>query len=274
MSRPDLPSLLVVAVQAARVGADQALRGFRQRGVINRKQGTELVTEFDLASEHAIKEYLSHAFPSIPVVGEEEGGAIDSPMHWLVDPIDGTTNFAHGHPFWAVSIGLAIHGVPHVGCVFAPCLDCTWTGFLGGPSERNGQSCFASTVSDFADAFLATGFPYDRQTSEDNNLAAFASLQKQAVGIRRCGSAAIDLCLVADGTYDGFWEHKLRPWDLCAGTVIAWGAGAIATDYEGGEAILSTGTVVAGNPQIQPSLLARLQDVQRSRGDRPDASCR
>jgi myo-inositol-1(or 4)-monophosphatase len=197
-------------------------------------------------------------------VGEEEGGTRASGAHgatWYIDPLDGTTNFVHGHPFFCVSIGLFVGAVPVVGAVVAPALRTEWTGAVGVGSTRNGEPCTVSQVQRFADALLATGFPYDRQTSRVNNFDAFVAIKKQVQAVRRCGSAAIDLCFVGDGTYDGYWERKLKPWDMAAGAAIVRAAGGRVTTLFGDEGDVIAGNVIATNGRIHDALVEALAKV-------------
>lgn len=249
------------ARDVGRVAADAALAGFRSGARIDRKQGTELVTQYDFAAEQVLRERLADATPEIPVVAEEHGGSAEGDRVWYADPIDGTTNFAHGHPFWCVSIGLVVRGMPIAGAVVAPALGLEWIGWMGGPALRNGETCRVSSIDSLGDALLATGFPYDRHTSPDNNFDAFSALQKKAVGIRRCGSAAIDLCLTADGTYDGYWEKKLRPWDIAAGLAIVRAAGGTITSMLGEPLDLLAGNVTASNGRLHDALVNALRAV-------------
>ncbi len=260
MTPKQLRHFALLAREVAHAAGQVALRGYRTRARIDRKQGTELVTEFDFAAEALIREKLEAAEPGIPIVAEEGGGTHASDAFWCADPIDGTTNFAHGHPLWAVSIGLVVEGVPTAGAIVAPALGLEWVSWNGGITLRNGEPCVVSEADSIGDALLATGFPYDRQTSPDNNVREFAFLQKRAVGIRRCGSAALDLCLVSDGSYDGYWEKKLRPWDLAAGIVMVRSAGGVVTSMDGQEPDLLQGHVVATNGRIHDTLIGLLRE--------------
>jgi myo-inositol-1(or 4)-monophosphatase len=250
-----------LALRVAQEAGALAARGFRRPMRVTHKGSIDLVTEFDHASERLIRERLAAEAPETAVVAEEGGGTIGSELTWFADPIDGTTNYVHGHPFWCVSIGLMAHGVCVAGAVVAPALDTWWMGALGATSLRNGEECRVSEVAVLDDALLATGFPYDRKTSPDNNFNAFIELKKQAQGVRRCGSAALDLCFVADGTYDGYWERKLRPWDLVAGSCVVNGAGGNITDLRGGPPDVSQGNLVVTNGHLHGALLAALAPV-------------
>jgi myo-inositol-1(or 4)-monophosphatase len=256
---------LDVALVAAREAGAVIAAGWRKRVVAEHKSRVELVTEFDRQSETLLREALGRSTP-FPVVGEEQGGerakGSDDPT-WYVDPLDGTTNFVHGHPFWCVSIGLFVGQAPALGVVVAPSLGVEWTGIVGVGAQRNGEPCHVSTAADLEHALLATGFPYDRRTSQDNNFEAFVEIKKKAQAVRRCGSAAIDLCFVGDGTYDGYWERKLKPWDMGAGVPIVLAAGGRVTDYEGKDGDLRIGHIVATNRHVHDELVGALCAVPR-----------
>jgi myo-inositol-1(or 4)-monophosphatase len=255
-------AILQIALHAARDAARIVLAGWRKHPVAEHKSVIDLVTSFDRDSERFLRQRLSAETP-FAIVGEEEGGQRaqgEGAPTWYVDPIDGTTNFVHGHPFFCVSIGLLVGTRPLLGAVVAPALATEWTGGLGLPARRSGDVCVVSQVSSFDDALLATGFPYDRRSSEDNNFDAFVAIKKRVQAVRRCGSAALDLCLVADGTYDGYWERKLKCWDLAAGAAIVRAAGGRVTTFDGDEDVTS-GHVVATNGEIHDALLAELRAV-------------
>ncbi|MBV9947194.1 MAG: inositol monophosphatase, partial [Myxococcales bacterium] len=232
----DFPGLLGAALEAAREAAALVQTGWRNHPTAAHKRArVDLVTQFDRRSETLLRERLTRTTP-FPVVGEEEGGRRASESEratWFVDPLDGTTNFVHGHPFWCVSLGLVAGSTPLLGVVVAPSLHVEWTAVPGSPPLRNGVPCAVSDVALLDDALLATGFPYDRRTNPDNNFDAFVAIKKKCQAVRRCGSAAIDLCLVADGTYDGYWEKRLGPWDVAGGCAMVLAAGGRITGYSG-----------------------------------------
>jgi myo-inositol-1(or 4)-monophosphatase len=235
------------------------LGGYRKRPTPTEKARHDLVTEFDLKSEALIVERLRSATPELGLVAEEGGGE-QKPLSWFCDPLDGTANFVHGHPFWAVSIGLLERGQPVAGAVVAPALGLTWIGFQGGLARRGDENCHVSETAELGQALVATGFPPDRQTAPGNNLDTFVRVQKVVRGVRRCGSAAIDMCLVADGTYDAYWERRLNAWDLAAGAAVLASAGGRLSALDGGPADLSVGHVIASNGRIHAQLQALLAD--------------
>lgn len=249
-----------LALRIARDAANLALRGYRHPKRVSRKGAIDLVTEYDTASEALIVARLREAMPGVPIVAEEGGGTSGADLTFYVDPIDGTTNYAHGHPFWCVSIGV-LDGArqPVAGAIVAPSIDTWWQGSRGAPTVRNGEACRVSTTAALEDALLATGFPYDRKTSAMNNFDAFVEMKKRALGVRRCGSAAIDLAMVADGTYDGYWELKLKPWDVAAGACLVLGAGGRLSGVDGSAVDLPSGNVVATNGAIHDELVAVLE---------------
>jgi myo-inositol-1(or 4)-monophosphatase len=263
----DLPALVKLAQSAAREAAALAEAGWRKRPEAEHKGRTDLVTRFDRESEALLRARLSAGSP-YAVVGEEAGGGeallLDAPA-WCVDPIDGTTNFVHGHPFWCVSVGLLVKRQPVLGVVVAPTLRTEWAGVAGLWATRNGEPCGVSDASRLEDSLLATGFPYERDNDAENNFDAFVAIKKKCQAVRRCGSAAIDVCSVADGTYDGYWENKLKPWDVAAGIAIALGAGGTVTGYDAGPPDVTRGQIIATNGRIHATLVAELGKVAARR---------
>ena len=273
MNDDELERILTTARSAAHEAAELVRTGFRKHPVVEHKGAVDLVTSYDRNSETLLRERLGPAL-GFAIVGEEQGGryASDTPT-FFIDPIDGTTNFVHGHPFWCVSVGLVVDAQPVLGVVVAPSLGLEWYGYLAksgkhravrrtlGDAGRDEQ-CAVSPMSKFSDSLLATGFPYDRRTSPDNNFDAFVAIKQKCQAVRRCGSAAIDLCLVADGTYEGYWERKLRPWDIAAGIALVHAAGGRVSEFEGGAGCIASGHVVATNGHIHDALLAELASVR------------
>lgn len=251
------------AVQAAH---GILLEGFRSRPRATLKSSEiDFVTEYDRRSEIVIKEALAPL--GLAIVGEESGGT-PADYTFFVDPLDGTTNYLHGHPFFAISIGLCAADVPVLGVVHAPALGVTWSAIRGRGATRNQELCRVTDTARLEDALLATGFPYDRRESDADNLYEFIRLKKVTRGVRRCGSAAIDVCMVADGTYDGYWEMKLNPWDWAAATCILHEAGGTSSRYDGSafdvreprEGLRRT-ELVASNGHVHAAILAELNDT-------------
>jgi myo-inositol-1(or 4)-monophosphatase len=259
----DLARIARIAEEAADEAAKFLMTGYRTHvGFEHKGNRSDLVTKFDRDSEALLKRALAPA--GVAVVGEETGGAA-ADLTLYVDPLDGTTNYAHGHPFFSVSIGLVFRGAPIFGVVVAPALGVRWAGGRDARSTRDGKTCAVSEVAALDDALLATGFPSDRRTNPLNNFDAFVAIKQRAQAIRRCGSAAIDLCLVADGTYDGYWERKLQPWDLAGGAAIVVAAGGSVTSFDGSPLDFSHGHVLASNGKLHRELVEELGRIPSTR---------
>lgn len=253
------PKLFEIAQRAAARAAAHTLTGFRTHPVFERKGRSDLVTRFDRESEAILREELEKT--GIAVVGEETGGS-PAEEAFYVDPIDGTTNFVHGHPFYCVSIGLVRGGDPIFGIVTAPALGITWRSIASEKvAWRNDQPCRVSETRELIDSLLATGFPYDRSDERTNNFKPFMHMKMHAQAIRRCGAAAIDMCLVADGTYDGYWERRLNPWDVAGGAAIVRGAGGTVTLPDGSSFDARKGEALATNGLIHEALRTELAKV-------------
>jgi myo-inositol-1(or 4)-monophosphatase len=258
----DLAKLTCAALTVAREAAQLVLEGYRSRPAVQRKASyADLVTQYDLQSERVIRQRLGELTPEIAIVGEEEGGHVGDAPTWFCDPIDGTVNFAHGHPFFCVSIGLMYRGLPLAGAVVAPALQLEWHGFTGGGVFRNGERCSVGQPVELADALVATGISpvMRRHGHPEDNLAAFCRVTPAVRDIRRCGSAALDLTFVADGTYDAYWERRLAPWDIAAGAALVLAAGGRITDLLGGGYDLTRGYVLASNGHVHEALLELLR---------------
>lgn len=263
--------LLAIALDVAREAGKIVERGWRHGVRAEHKGPVDLVTKFDRESEEFLRNAL-HARTGFAVIGEENGAdagtdkSQDDDATWYVDPIDGTTNFVHGHFFYCVSVGLSKRNQPILGAIVAPSLRTEWTGLVGvgaarSVALRNGEPCIVSSVDQFSDSLLATGFPYDRSNDRENNFDAFVSIKKSCQAVRRCGSAALDLCLVADGTYDGYWERGLKPWDMAAGAAILTAAGGKISIYDGSAFDVRRPEVVATNGHIHTALTHALARV-------------
>jgi len=241
--------------------AGRILLNFFGKNPATRKKGEiDLVTDADLRSEEAVVRILRNRFPKDAVLAEESGESRPlAERVWIVDPLDGTTNFAHSFPFFAVSIGLQVEGEIVVGVVFNPVLNERYEAVRGKGSYLNGTRLAVSGVTTLQDSLLATGFPYTIHEDPDRVLRNFRKLITKAQGVRRPGAAALDLCLVAAGVFDGFWEEGLKPWDTAAGVVIVEEAGGKLTTYEGTPFAPHEKTVVASNSLIHEPLLATLR---------------
>jgi len=258
----DATEPLETARAAARAAAE-LLRDVRPHDVRHKGNPRDLVTEWDLRSEEVIRRVLAERAPGVPVLGEEGGqGAGAGAQRWLVDPIDGTVNFAHGLPIWAVSIALEDAGQIIAGVVAAPQLGWWFEAAAGrGAHDGLGAVLRPSAIAALDQAMLTTGFPYDRATRPDNNFAEWEHFQRRAGACRRLGAASIDLCLVACGKLDGYWERHLKPWDAAAGALIVAEAGGIVTNWTGGRFDVHEGAVVATNGAIHEELVAELARV-------------
>lgn len=262
MDERELAEALDEAVHLAEGAADLVMKGWRSGTAVRKKGAIDLVTEWDLRSEEFLRRGLARAFPGHAVVAEEGENRGEGELTWYVDPLDGTTNFAHGHPFFAVSMGLCHGAEPLLGVVAAPALRVVWHGARGLGAFRNGERCRVTDCRDLADALCATGFAYDRQTNPDDNLREYRAFMKRTRGIRRCGSAAIDLSMTADGTYDLYWEQRLSPWDLAAGACLVLAAGGQLSDYDGAPADIRRGMLVATNAHLHQPTLALLAEAR------------
>ena len=258
----DLHELLETARRAART-AMQVLAGARAAEIRSKNNPRDLVTEWDLRSEAAIRTALEERAPGIAILAEEGGQSGSGAYRWLVDPIDGTVNFAHGLPLWSISIALEDdHQRPLVGVVAAPALGWWFEAIAGhGARDHSGAPLRVSAQTRLDQALLSTGFPYDRATHPVNNFAEWEHLQRVAGACRRLGCASIDLCLVACGWLDGYWERRLKPWDVAAGGLVVAEAGGTVTSMTNGTFEPHSGEVVATNGAIHNELIGELARV-------------
>ncbi|MCD6497074.1 MAG: inositol monophosphatase [Deltaproteobacteria bacterium] len=264
MNEQELEQALAGALEAARLGSDRVMAGWDHSFEFHKKGVVDLVTRFDRESERAIVGFLAERFPDDGVVAEEGGPTKRTGTRvWYVDPLDGTTNFVHGLPLFGVSVGLVLDDVPQVGVVQVPALGWTFAARRGGGATWNGRPMRASAVDEMDSALSVTGFPYSRRSQADR-LGRFVShFLTRAQGLRRLGAAALDLCFVARGWIDVYWESELKPWDLAAGIVICEEAGGAVTDWKGGPAssALFSGQVAASNGRLHEDLLGVLAEM-------------
>lgn len=226
--------ILATAQEAARKAGAHLRKQYGKQCSVTFKGEINLVTQVDLESQEIIREIIKNTFPSHSILGEEDlDDQQDQELLWVIDPIDGTTNFAHALPVFCVSIAFMASGISKVGVVYIPLLEEMFHAVRGGGAYLNGKQLAVSTEENLGNCLLATGFPYDRRESKENNLNHFNKLILKVRGIRRMGSAAIDLCYTAAGRFSGFWEPKLHPWDTAAGYLLVEEAGGKVTDFSG-----------------------------------------
>jgi len=254
----EVDRLAEVARRAAQAGAAQLLKHFGQLERIREKgRAGDLVTEADLAAEQAVLAVLEEDTPELGVLAEESGrrAGRGSELEWCVDPLDGTTNYAHRYPFFGTSIGLTWRGQPLLGALAVPALEQLYWAAPGLGAWCNDTPIRVSSCDVLASSLLVTGFAYDRHDRLDNNYAEFAWFTHRTRGVRRGGAAAVDLAFVADGRLDGYWERGLSPWDLAAGVVLVEQAGGVVCAYDGGPARLEDGRLIACTPGIRQALI-------------------
>jgi len=255
--------LLDTARAAVRAASD-LLATARPQAIKTKSNPRDLVTEWDVRSEELIRKTLEERTPGVPILGEEAGqtGGDHTSGRWLVDPIDGTVNFAHGLPLWSVTVAFEQDGEITAGVVGAPALGWWFEAEAGGGARDATGPIGVSAIPRLDQALLTTGFPYDRATHPINNLLEWEHLQKRAGACRRLGCASLDLCTVAIGWLDGYWERRLQPWDIAAGVLIVREAGGTVTNTTGGRFDVHSGEVVATNGAIHEELVAELRRVR------------
>ncbi len=255
--------LLQAAVEAGQAAGTLLLRYAETGFQIEYKNPINLVTDADRAAEQCVIDLLKTRFPDHHFLAEERGRDDEgsSPYRWIIDPLDGTTNFAHGYPTYCVSVGLEYEGRCIMGVVFDPSRNELFTAFEHRGAYLNGRPIHASNTKALDSSLLVTGFAYDIRETKRNNLDHFAKFALKAQGLRRTGSAALDLCYVAAGRFDGFWEVRLSPWDMAAGSVIAREAGGRLTDFSGNNLSIYGQELVASNGRIHEAMLAVLNQA-------------
>jgi myo-inositol-1(or 4)-monophosphatase len=258
------PSYLEVAVEAARrAGAFLLERRGAAVRVSIKSSPINLVTDIDRGAEALVVETIHRHFPDHSILAEEGGALARSPSHrWVVDPLDGTTNFVHGLPLFAVSVALEVDGRAVVGVIFDPNRGECFTAERGRGARVNGAPLRVSSTATLDESLLATGFPYDMRATADNNLGEHAALTRRSRIVRQLGSAALSLAAVAAGRLDGFWELVLGPWDVAAGALLVEEAGGRVTSLEGGPVDPAAPAVVASNGAIHDEIIRTLKEVR------------
>lgn len=255
LSPQDLATLCDAAEVAARKGGAIVTEHFGAPRAVREKGPGDWVSEADLRSESTVRASLESAAPGIPVFGEEAGGERGD-VGWLVDPLDGTTNFVHGFSAVAVSVALVDDGRPVVGVVHAPLLGTTWTAYRGGGAWREGVRLRVGEREPRS-AICATGFPFRRKNLLPSYLPVLQKALEGFEDLRRVGAASLDLCWTAEGIFDGYFEVRLGPWDVAAGALMVTEAGGVVTDWTGDDRNwLESGDILAGSPPVHAALLA------------------
>lgn len=259
-------NFLNTAVEAAKEAGRIQKERFGEDFKIEHKGEINLVTEVDYLCEKAIIDILKRDYPEHEIL-TEEAGSIKSPLNpplkkrekggfkWIIDPLDGTTNYAHNYPCFCASVGLEINGEVVVGAVYNPMLDELFTGIKSNGAYLNGKRLKVSEIGDIGRSLLATGFPYDIRESKENNLIHFCNFALRVQAIRRAGSAVLDLCYLASGRFDGFWEMKLNPWDMAAASLMVKEAGGVISNFRGGEFSIYKGEMLASNGLIHHEMM-------------------
>lgn len=264
-----LAKFLDIATEAALSAGAVLLHNWGKLETIEEKsRAGDLVTNVDRQAEEVILTILERHFPEHGILAEEAGqiGNQDNDYLWAVDPLDGTTNYAHGYPMSVVSVGLMIEGTPQVGAVYNPFRNELFRATKAGGATLNRRPIRVSETDKLSQSLLVTGFAYDRRETSDNNYAEFCYLTHLTQGVRRSGSAALDLTDVACGRLDGYWERGIKPWDIVAGAIVLEEAGGKITAYDQGPFVIESGRILATNGKIHSYLSQALQEVARQGG--------
>lgn len=257
--------MLNIAVRAARAAGKVILKSVDQgeRLTVEEKGQHDYVTNVDRAAEQVIIDTIKKSYPDHSILAEESGAQTgrDSDYQWVIDPIDGTTNFMRGIPHFCVSIALVVKGQIHQGVVFDPLRDELFTATRGQGAQRNGYRIRVGSAKDLDGTILATGFPFKMKHILGEYQTVFSKFFEQASDVRRMGSAALDLAYVAAGRYDGYWEAGLQPWDSMAGELLVREAGGLVTDFSGGMNQQQSGNIVAGSPKVVQAMVSQMRPL-------------
>ena len=264
MNQTQLEALREGATQIVKEAGLLVMQGFRgEVSARSKGAGGDLVTEYDERCEALLRDRLGALLPEAAFVGEEGGREGSGDLAWHVDPIDGTGNYAHGHPWFAISVGLWADSGPWVGVVHAPAMGLMYSAARGLGATRNRRPMHVSATGALEDALLATGFPHDRAIREDNGYAEFVALDASTHGVRRCAAAALELAVVADGGYDGFWDRGLSSWDVAAAILLIREAGGTVTRPDGSSLELEDKVqILATNGRVHAALKDALAHVR------------
>jgi len=266
----ELKNFLKIAIEAVKEAGKIQEEKFGENFKIEHKGEINLVTEVDYQCEKVIIDIIKRDYPEHEILTEEagsvkglppshspltKGGQMEGKYKWIIDPLDGTTNYAHSYPCFCASVGLEIDGEIVAGAVYNPMIDELFTSIKGEGAYLNGNRIRVSKIGDINKSLLATGFPYDIRESKENNLNHFCNFAVRAQAIRRPGSAVLDLCYLAAGRFDGFWELKLYPWDMAASSLIVKESGGMITDFKGSEFSIYKGEMLASNGLIHKEMI-------------------
>lgn len=261
------PLYLATAIEAALEAGRVHRQYFRKNPDVQKKGPIDLVTAADVAAEAGFRRLIASRFPDHSVLGEEQAQGVSresaTRCRWIVDPLDGTTNFAHGLALFCVSIALEVDGRVELGVIYDPMADELFTAERGGGARLNGDPVRVSSRSALVDGLLCTGFPYSIRERPERQVEVFAAFLGRARAVRRLGSAALDLCYVACGRFDGFWERQLHPWDMAAGALMVEEAGGRVSDYSNRPIDLFGGQIVVSNGHLHGDMLTVIDAAGR-----------
>ncbi|NNG00638.1 MAG: inositol monophosphatase [Desulfobacteraceae bacterium] len=255
----NMDNILRTGILAAHQGGEKIRSWFGSIETIGKKGAIDLVTDADTDSEEVIVRLIKERYPDHSILSEETGAIDGNPeCRWIIDPLDGTTNFAHGLGIFAVSIAFEFRGRIQVGVVWNPITCELFTAIKGQGAELNGVKIHVSNAENVSDSLLATGFPYTIKNESESIFRRFSNCLRSSRGIRRLGSAALDLCFVGCGRFDGFWEQYLKPWDIAAGLLIATEADGMATDFSNNPVLPDSNEILVTNGKIHQELVSLL----------------